>query len=1221
MCKMNNEMMEFNVFEVPLAGTNLIEASAGTGKTHSVALLVLRMILERQMSIDQILMVTFTVDATAEMKVRVRGFLRDADRMLRHGTGDVDAGVERVVREALSRSGQPVEVLLRFVNEALLDFDKAAVYTIHGFCARMLAEYAFESNQVFRAKTVEPDAWKLIVGDAFHKAWRQQITTLPEDVLKFMFDQGFSMKRVHDLVQGGLNGQQILVHGGEFPDLQSISCWIDWLREKLKVIPDNTKKATEEFIDRLMGISVNILAYFLHKQITGELEKRKQQDGLLTFDDMIKGMRDVICAEKGSPDPKLTKLLRSRFSAVFIDEFQDTDPWQFDILSNVFGDSQTGHIVFYIGDPKQSIYGFRRADLNNYFVASRSVEKKWFMPNNFRSTARYIAAMNEYFQPHGSGNEFDFFHHPGMKYKEVQAPAQPKREGGLRFNGNEVDPMRVLWCKDASDLVQRTVALLAELLRPPVSGAEGYSWYGTYENQRVQAGQIGVLVRTNSEGRKLKKRLARLSIPAVVVGDERILESAEALDIYYVLTGVWRMTPGAIRRALLTVPGNHHWQDLDSVNFDELFDEFRNYQAVWKERGVYACLHQFVARGGLVSSYLQGALARSERSVANVFQLMEVLHEAEIEKKLSPEELLFWLKRGMEGERSEENEHLQRIESDESAVKIVTIHSCKGLEYDLVIAPYLDLNSTDKFQTARFRLPDSKAASAAAENAGFGEDEAAKNSALGADVFEALQAEQNESREVGASVSSRSGFDYISEKKAYKGLEYGGFNAESLARMQKREENMRLLYVAITRARFQTFVLTSSKPEKNADAKGTSKKRATSTSFATAQGYLLDAYSASGQASNFNFVSFGAKLVRNANSVVDNAGDEDNDGAGNEGDNRAGTDVCPWYFFKPDAPEFQFSYRAAVPAPQRSGQDESIKRTGLSQAPEAPRINLPDLNWHKLSYSGLSKKVEAPWRTRREETAPNSDYDRFIFHHLRSGAQTGIMLHELFERIDFQSNEHWQRSVVYALKRYPASVRTPDADGHLRLQEMLSILTSTPLGENGPALQSVARRRRLNEASFYLPLRKMDCGGLLRWATQRTIGLNIPESGSLEGLLNGVVDLFFEHEGRYYILDWKSDRLGDTVEDYDQPMLEQAMAERNYTLQYYLYTLALYRYLKHRIPSFDYEQQFGGVFYVFLRGVREGSQRGIYHRKPPLSDVLELEQLMLAHARVDLLEV
>jgi exodeoxyribonuclease V beta subunit len=119
------------------------------------------------------------------------------------------------------------------VEAAELDFDKASVFTIHGFCARMLAEYAFESKQVFRAKTVEPDAWNMLVDDAFYHAWRLHITTLPADVLKFLFDEDFSMQRVRDLVKGGLNGQKILVEGGLFPPVETINDWIEWFRLNL----------------------------------------------------------------------------------------------------------------------------------------------------------------------------------------------------------------------------------------------------------------------------------------------------------------------------------------------------------------------------------------------------------------------------------------------------------------------------------------------------------------------------------------------------------------------------------------------------------------------------------------------------------------------------------------------------------------------------------------------------------------------------------------------------------------------------------------------------------------------------------------------------------------------------------------------------------------------------------------------------------------------------
>ena len=1199
---MNRDLKEFDVFEVPLEGTNLIEASAGTGKTHSVAMLALRLILEQRMSIDQILMVTFTIDAAAEMKVRLRAFLRDAERRLRYQAEDVDAGVKRVVDEALGHAQDDAGVPLRLVEDAQLDFDKASVYTIHGFCARMLAEYAFESKQVFRAATVEPDAWNMLIDDAFYAAWREQITTLPGDILKLMFDEGFTMKRVRDLVQGGLNGQEILVDGVVIPKFSSISDWIDWFRKQIGLIPTNTKTAASEFRESLVSISVNILAHFLHRQIASALDKRKQQDGMVTFDDMIQGMRDVISAEKELEQGVLTHLLRERFRAVFIDEFQDTDPLQFEIFSGVFGQPGTGHVVFYIGDPKQSIYGFRRADLNNYFHASDSVAHKWFMPKNYRSTARYIAAMNEYFQPTLEEGTFNLFHHEKMIYQPVQAPEQPKSVGGLRYAGKEVDPLRILWCKDAPDIVQRTVALVVELLRRPDSDEEGYMWCGTHEHKRVEAGQIGILVRTNREGRRIKEQLARRSIPSVVVGDARILESAEALDVYYILLGVWRMTPGDIRRALLTAPGGHFWSDLDGLAFDALLDEFRSYQALWKERGIYACLHEFVSRSGLVSQYLGGMLSHSERSVANVFQLMEVLHEAETEKKLSPEELLFWMKRGMEGERSEENKYLQRIESDESAVKIVTLHSCKGLEYDLVIAPYLDLESTDQFKTYRFRIPVSPLDHRSSEQTdGVQEVDAADRAdfVLG-----------------GASALGLGTVDFISEKKAIREQYIGGYKPVELARKQAQEENMRLLYVAITRARYQAFVFTRSKPQPP------SKTKSSVQSASTAQGHLLEAYEAFGRARHFEWVGFGAEAL------VAEAGGEEPVG------HQEGHAACPWTYFKPNAPEFRFNVRANASGAKktqdrRSAEDSKPRVSGNPQiaesiepmmqdlAPLPPHIDLPDLNWRKLSYSGLSKKTEAPWPTKRDELTALSDYDRFIFQHLRSGTQTGIMLHELLERIDFQSSEQWQGLIQQALKRYPAAVRTPDGDGHLRLQEMLHTLSSTALGLQGPVLQSVSRAQRLNETSFHLPLCRIDCRKLLFWAAQRSIGLNIPESGSLEGLLNGVVDLFFEHGGRYYILDWKSDRLGDAVDDYDLPCLELAMANRNYTLQYYLYTLALYRYLKHRVPDFSYDKHFGGVFYVFLRGVRPGSDRGIYHRKPPLADIEALEVLMLAKAQIE----
>ena len=129
-------------------------------------------------------------------------------------------------------------------------------------------------------------------------------------------------------------------------------------------------------------------------------------------------------------------------------------------------------------------------------------------------------------------------------------------------------------------------------------------------------------------------------------------------------------------------------------------------------------------------------------------------------------------------------------------------------------------------------------------------------------------------------------------------------------------------------------------------------------------------------------------------------------------------------------------------------------------------------------------------------------------------------------------------------------------------------------------------------------------------------GNNIPirinrEATITGGILNGKVDLFFEKDGRYYILDWKSNHLGNRPEDYTVNAMATAMEENNYYLQYYLYCLALYRYLQTRISNFDYEKQFGGVYYLFVRGMRKEHAHGIYFHKPQLDDLCNLENALL----------
>jgi exodeoxyribonuclease V beta subunit len=173
----------FNALTVSLSGSNLIEASAGTGKTYSIAIMALRLVVENDIPIQKILMVTFTKAAVAELELRVRAFIRLGLKVSRGGEIN-DTSITEIIQNA-QETFSVEEVEKRLANAQLL-LDETSVLTIHSFCQRTLSEYAFESGQMFHATTIEPSDFDQFVTDAFNQAWRNQITVLDERLLNVL---------------------------------------------------------------------------------------------------------------------------------------------------------------------------------------------------------------------------------------------------------------------------------------------------------------------------------------------------------------------------------------------------------------------------------------------------------------------------------------------------------------------------------------------------------------------------------------------------------------------------------------------------------------------------------------------------------------------------------------------------------------------------------------------------------------------------------------------------------------------------------------------------------------------------------------------------------------------------------------------------------------------------------------------------------------------------
>lgn len=1125
------QYIDFNASTVPLEESNLIEASAGTGKTYSIAILVLRLVLEKQLSVKEILMVTFTKAAVAELEDRVRLFIRSAHKFAAGATIG-DDNIAQLVQQAINTRGE--ETVQQQLTDAVLFLDETSVLTIHSFCQQALNEFAFETFQLFGAEML-PD-FSPIIEEELNKYWRKHITTLPADLLQQLWHEDLK-KNIREVLENHLSGkkypgfqdstlytltrakqeawqQQLaslsdqvetaeetlygyitdhesllrsLCEGnahakkGLLPCLSSPASFAEAVRDK-----KSTAYVIKLFSDLLQHIARHDAAiearasaiqaiyqqlYYLAIQDAGKgIRLFKERNNVLGYDDLIHNLHHALTERN---QHKLTTVLRRKYKAVFIDEFQDTDRQQFEIFDQAFGEAT---ILFYIGDPKQSIYAWRKADIFTYFKARDAVKHLYSMNHNYRSSAQMIEGMNQFFLPAPGFDTFFFEQQENaIDYIPVDSPV-PNTKGWLQQAGVAGAPFTIFSLPKKSLLLDAMAAQVALLLQDT-----SYQIAKKEERRNILPSDIGILVRTGQQGREVKAALSRLGIPSVTIDDARVLQSEESSYLLYLMEAIAGPDRSSINRALLSPFTGFDTPQILSLDDGAVLELFTRYKNRWQQDGVYTALMDFVADFNVKQVLLSMASGNGERTITNLFQLMELVHQAESRKNLSIPELLSWLKRGIDGMSAEGDEYTQRMESDEEAVKIVTIHKSKGLEYNIVLAPFLDFVESKTQDFVSFRDP----------------------------------------------VTG----DYV-------GSERDRLTEEQLhwQQQQAEQENRRLLYVAITRAVYACFIF-----------RNLYYKSSTLATFINA-------------------------LPQTDGSLIT---------------------------FRDDTPS----------APALPYRQAAVAKSAVIDQPV--QFVLQEENWRKMSYTMLAAKPE-------HQVAPRSfplpaAYDNFIFHLLRRGAKTGNFLHFIFENIHFGDDSRWNSWLEEAIRRYvpgQQEVYLP------MLHEMLQQVLFTNIGGEGKpfTLADVSWQKRMTEFEFDFPVPAFPPNALHALSDDQFSilirSLHGLPGNELEGMMNGKIDLFFEHGGRYYILDWKSNYLGNDTGHYSPAALVKTMNENNYHLQYLIYTLAVKKYLETRLRHFDYHTQFGGVIYLFVRGVRANSESGIFTHKPPLEKILALEKIL-----------
>jgi len=1192
-------------------GVQCLEASAGTGKTYTLAGLFLRLMLEEKVPAQKILVVTFTNAATAELRDRIRSRLRQALSALEGQETE-----DELLRKLTNGIGPQRGTAIASLRSALELFDLVSIFTIHGFCQRTLQENAFESGILFDTELI-PDQKDLIrqaaadfcrnnlhtsdklmasLGlhlqlnpDAFSRILEQYLThpdlelampaeTRPadeagRDVRDHIDPLGKEWKA---FVGGGVALVDFFVGGekwaiGDHAKRDVVEAHAGWLGRGLdeKEFSIEFWKAVEFFsmsnvveeigsdkqmpepcppiFERCEHLRCRIDEYrtaeraaFLRGAVQA-LARAKQDAKQQSYDDLIRRLADALDGDSGQA---LARSIRARYHAALIDESQDTDPLQWKIFRTVFG-SGTDHWLYLIGDPKQAIYAFRGADVDAYLEAAQEARDRYTLGTNWRSESALVRGVNALFSSASV---------PFINDKIGFQPVDPGPKADIAPmgfpDGRPRAPFQV-WCwegangtvtlADAQGQVPASVAAeVARLLSGPARLGD----------RALQPHDIAVLVESHRQAGWIQSALRDLGIPSVEQAVESVFDSDQAREILWILSAILTSSrESAVKAAITTDMLGLNGTELHSLVSDESqwqkrLHFFARYREAWENDGFLSMFMELLRQERVINNLLQHPDA--ERRITNLLHIAELLQSACQTEHLGPARLVQWLQERCIDNASDAEEYQLRLESDEDAVQIVTIHRAKGLEYPVVFCPFVAKDAKAKQITVG-----------------------------GRDVMDVVLYHDPKSGKLSWDIGAP--IDPDRSRRAAR---------ERLA------EQVRLLYVALTRARNRCYLVSARYRNKPSTALAWLLRR-----FEDVPDDLAGALKNDVQAGAWTdrWRQIAAKSERNGNSGI---------AVGN-------LPTDPGKRWNPEGPG----------SGQMEARSCSREMIGLSwslssfsqlarQAPEGLSVEsdegLPDHD-----ESTAADPLEAAAAIEPEETAKG------IFA-LPAGARTGDCLHRILERFDFQ------RPVDDAVR---LDVRQQLEASHLwneshadAIADMLERVRAASLdpGDSNLTLARVPPSQRRTEMEFQFPAAQLDARQLLRLIRDQdraAAPLGPPAAalpaGSLHMFLKGYIDLIFMFNGRYHIVDWKSNLLGYRTSDYTREAMKAAVENSFYDLQYHIYTVALDKFLRRRLPGYDYEQHFGGVHYVFVRGLEPlRADLGLFHDRPPRERIERLSSVL-----------
>lgn len=1277
-----------NALTLPLHGMRLIEASAGTGKTFTIAALYLRLVLghgscaadidptetatafARALSPREILVVTFTRAAVEELRGRIRKRLQEASTALRLETLPQDPILAELYCY-YEKTGQRL-LAVRVLQQAAENMDEAAIFTIHSWCQQVLQQHAFVSGAGFNRQLQQDqrsllercveDYWRtwfypLSESSVYwlHEKWKTpaglmgyvqkalRVDEAPRDLhspllLQAAIDNLRELQRrfceeasqiahsVESLIASGVMNKTSYPEARLREQLDHLRAWsqsavavlpevhndkakgLEWWAKKQ--ISDKFKKGSSFELHPFFAAIDRYLEQFAKPLIIKDciahatawvqqrLVREKARLATVHFDDLV---NDVYFALTGVQGERLAEVLRERFPVALIDEFQDTDARQYASFNAIYASSPANALLL-IGDPKQAIYGFRGADIFTYLQARHDTQGRHYnLDTNYRSVPALIDGINHLFDLSGRGIEKLPFVFEGIPFVPVLSRPASKT---LRWKGQEVAPLTLWSLMDGvvdGKTYQQVMAThaantIAELLQ---SASRGESGFVDADNGRepLKAADMAVLVRGRGEAAAIRDALAQRGVRSVYLSErDSVFATAEAKTLLAWLQAVAQPEDERCLRVALAEPQLRLSNDAldrlhqDEIEWEKTLEQFKHFRAHWQRHGVLPMLRELLQTYAVPQHLLREA--GGERVLTNLLHLSEWLQAAAATLEGEHALIRHLQDKIRIAEQEEGNDELTlRLESDEQLLKIITIHKSKGLEYPLVFLPFVSM-------PGRKLSPPYVYHDASGNRRIYWKDG-----------------------------------DEDAEKSALEAAE-----REQLA------EDLRLFYVAVTRAKHACWlglapVGTPAKEKKPAQVLAQNPLA-----------WLL------GGKSVLTDTEYGASLNGLANSSTAIVASPLNASV-------LETTVCvsgeqteqsltPARTMSRPLPRdwtitsYTGILFGAVQAQQHAIESE-VESTSIvapvdSSLPEEnvlqeerlrERQTMASSNVDRQDDGGFERdesiKILVPEPQSLHafpaganpgtflhtvlEWAGENGFDRFLLEMQRpeSAAILQTQLHILCEQRHFSG---WEETLWQWLRGFLSASLPLDrwlVEDAKKGDVAITTSASFQMGR-------LSRDQYQMEMEFWLGLARLDQQKLdavvqqSEFAGEERPGL-LPRQ--FEGMLKGFMDLVCVHDGRYYVVDYKSNRLGEKNSDYHFDAMRDAMLHHRYELQYVLYTIALHRLLKSRLgDSYDYDKHVGGAIYLFLRGV-DAQGNGVFVRRVPRATIERLERSLGGYAQ------